>query len=116
MIIHQALARAVQGSQNTNAANQAAPAGLQPQQITTTDFMTLLAAQLKGQDPTNPVDPTTFVTQLAQFVELSQVSNIDTLLQNYVQSQSTAAGSSGATGASSSGSSGTGSAQSTGSK
>lgn len=64
----------------------AAAQGIQPQQITTTDFMTLLAAQLKGQDPTNPVDPTTFVTQLAQFVELSQVSNIDTLLQNYVQS------------------------------
>lgn len=116
MIIHQAAARATQGAQNTNAANQGAPAGLQPQQITTTDFMTLLAAQLKGQDPTNPVDPTTFVTQLAQFVELSQVSNIDTLLQNYIQGQTNAAGSSGATGASSSSSTGISSAQGAGSK
>lgn len=116
MIIHQAAARAAQGAQNTSSVNQAAPAGLKPQQITTTDFMTLLAAQLQGQDPTNPVDPTTFVTQLAQFVELSQVSNIDTLLQNYIQGQSGAAGSSGASGAPSTGSPGTGAAQGAGSK
>lgn len=92
MMIHPAMARASQTDSNTTALNQATPAGLQPQQITTTDFMTLLAAQLQGQDPTNPVDPTTFVTQLAQFVELSQVSNIDSMLQNYFQSQTGAAG------------------------
>jgi flagellar basal-body rod modification protein FlgD len=34
-------------------------------------FLQLLVAQLKNQDPNNPVDGTTFITQLAQFSELS---------------------------------------------
>jgi flagellar basal-body rod modification protein FlgD len=34
-------------------------------------FLQLLVAQLKNQDPDNPVDGTTFITQLAQFSELS---------------------------------------------
>jgi flagellar basal-body rod modification protein FlgD len=35
-------------------------------------FLQLLVAQLQNQDPTNPTDSTTFVTQLAQFQQLSQ--------------------------------------------
>jgi flagellar basal-body rod modification protein FlgD len=34
-------------------------------------FLQLLVAQLKNQNPDNPVDGTTFITQLAQFSELS---------------------------------------------
>lgn len=105
MMIHPAATTLSSIGASNTAASQAAPQGIQPQQITTTDFMTLLAAQLKGQDPTNPVDPTTFVTQLAQFVELSQVSNIDTLLQNYFQNVASAPAS-----AAQGGRSGTGSA------
>ncbi|MGH9394461.1 MAG: flagellar hook assembly protein FlgD [Terriglobales bacterium] len=41
------------------------------------DFMTLLVAQLKNQDPTNPMDPTQFVTQLVQFNSLEQLININ---------------------------------------
>jgi flagellar basal-body rod modification protein FlgD len=37
------------------------------------EFLTLLVAQIKNQDPTNPTDSTTFVTQLAQFSQLEQV-------------------------------------------
>ena len=37
-----------------------------------TDFLTLLVAQLKYQDPSQPADGTTFVTQLAQFADLEQ--------------------------------------------
>lgn len=77
-----------QNNQSNNASgpnNQGTPAGFQPQQITMSDFMTLLSAQLQGQDPTNPVDPTTFVTQLAQFTELDEVSQIYSLLQSYAQ-------------------------------
>ena len=33
-------------------------------------FLQLLVAQLQNQDPLNPMDDTTFVTQLAQFTEL----------------------------------------------
>lgn len=35
-------------------------------------FLQLLVAQLQNQDPTQPVDGTTFVTQLAQFSSLEQ--------------------------------------------
>ena len=71
---------------NSPSTAQSTSTGLQPQQITMSDFMTLLSAQLQGQDPTNPVDPTTFVTQLAQFTELDQVTQIESLLQNYFSS------------------------------
>jgi flagellar basal-body rod modification protein FlgD len=37
-----------------------------------TDFLTLLVAQLKYQDPEQPADGTQFVTQLAQFADLEQ--------------------------------------------
>jgi flagellar basal-body rod modification protein FlgD len=39
-------------------------------------FLQLLVAQLQNQDPLNPTDSTTFVTQLAQFSELEQVIGI----------------------------------------
>jgi flagellar basal-body rod modification protein FlgD len=46
-------------------------------------FLQLLVSQLQNQDPLNPTDSTTFVTQLAQFSELEQVmairSDTDTL-------------------------------------
>ena len=46
-------------------------------------FLQLLVSQLKNQDPLNPTDSTTFVTQLAQFSELEQAiairSDTDTL-------------------------------------
>lgn len=35
-------------------------------------FLQLLVAQLKNQDPTQPMDPTTFVTQLAEFNDVQQ--------------------------------------------
>ncbi len=35
-------------------------------------FLQLLVAQLKNQNPSQPMDGTTFVTQLAQFSELEQ--------------------------------------------
>jgi flagellar basal-body rod modification protein FlgD len=39
-------------------------------------FMTLLSAELRNQDPTSPMDPTQFVTQLAQLTELQSVTQI----------------------------------------
>jgi len=38
----------------------------------TSAFLKLLIAQLQNQDPTQPVDPTTFVTQLAEFNDVEQ--------------------------------------------
>jgi flagellar basal-body rod modification protein FlgD len=39
-------------------------------------FLQLLVAQLKNQDPTAPMDSTTFVTQLAQFQQLEATTNM----------------------------------------
>ncbi|MBF0505303.1 MAG: flagellar hook capping protein [Nitrospirae bacterium] len=47
------------------------------------DFMTLLIAQLKNQDPLNPTDNTQFVSQLATFSSLQQQT---TMTQNLQQS------------------------------
>jgi flagellar basal-body rod modification protein FlgD len=41
-------------------------------------FLQLLVAQLKNQDPTQPMDSTTFVTQLAQFQQLESTNNMST--------------------------------------
>ena len=38
-------------------------------------FLQLLVAQLQNQDPMNPSDGTTFITQLAQFQQLEQSVN-----------------------------------------
>ena len=39
-------------------------------------FLKLLLAQLKNQNPLNPVDSTQFVTQLAQYSSLEQLIGI----------------------------------------
>jgi flagellar basal-body rod modification protein FlgD len=44
------------------------------------DFLTLLVAQLKNQDPLSPQDNTTFVAQLAQFSTLQATMGINTRL------------------------------------
>lgn len=54
-------------------------------------FLQLLVAQMKNQDPTNPSDPTQFVTQLAQFSQLEQVIGIRSDIES-AQATSKAAG------------------------
>jgi hypothetical protein len=40
-------------------------------------FLTLLVSQLQNQDPLNPTDSNTFVSQLTSFSQLEQLINID---------------------------------------
>ncbi len=48
-------------------------------------FLQLLVAQLKGQDPLNPLVGTEFVAQLAQFSSLEELINIKDVLKNVQQ-------------------------------
>jgi flagellar basal-body rod modification protein FlgD len=46
------------------------------------DFMKLLIAQLKNQDPNAPVDAKEFVTQLSQLTSVEQLSNMSSQLKS----------------------------------
>jgi len=48
-------------------------------------FLQLLVAQLKNQDPDNPADGTTFITQLATFSELSNTTQMASSLTSIQQ-------------------------------
>jgi flagellar basal-body rod modification protein FlgD len=55
------------------------------------EFMTMLLAQLKNQDPLNPMDGKDFAAQLAQFSTLQQITNLNTTMSSlptYLQSLS----------------------------
>lgn len=49
-------------------------------------FMTMLLAQLKHQDPLNPMDGTDFTAQLAQFTQLEKSMNMDSTLTKILES------------------------------
>jgi len=45
------------------------------------DFLKLLVAQIRNQNPLNPADGVEFLSQLAQFSQLEQLINIRTELE-----------------------------------
>jgi flagellar basal-body rod modification protein FlgD len=51
------------------------------------EFFEMLIAQLKYQDPLNPMDGTDFTAQLAQFSSLEQLQNINTNLETVSANQ-----------------------------
>lgn len=51
------------------------------------DFMKLLVAQLKYQDPSSPSDPSQFMAQTAQFTQVEKLTDIDTQIQTLVTAQ-----------------------------
>ncbi|MBZ5596276.1 MAG: hypothetical protein LAP39_28860 [Acidobacteriia bacterium] len=74
----------ITSNQNPNPAPSPAPASTPTTNLPGADeqtFLQLLVTQLKHQDPTNPVDGTQFVAQLAQFSQLEQMINANTKLQ-----------------------------------
>jgi flagellar basal-body rod modification protein FlgD len=46
-------------------------------EVNTNEFLKLLVAQLKNQDPMNPVDNQQFIAQLATFSSLEQLISIN---------------------------------------
>ncbi len=68
------------GATGTTGTGGTAAAGSVTQAVTLggADFLTLMLAQLKNQDPTAPVDSNTFLTQLAQLSEVQGITQLNT--------------------------------------
>jgi flagellar basal-body rod modification protein FlgD len=58
--------------------------------IDPTDFLKLFLAQLENQDPTQPMDNTQMLAQLAQMTEISTLQQVQTSLQGTQLAQSSA--------------------------
>lgn len=65
--------KAIEGSGATEA--------VAPQTLDKDDFLRLLTAQLRNQDPLNPVSNTEFLAQTAQFSTLEQLQNMNKTLE-----------------------------------
>ena len=72
------------GAATSTAATAAAPATKAEAQKN--QFLQLLVAQLKGQNPLDPLDGTQFVSQLAQFSSLEELVGIHSALDNLQKS------------------------------
>jgi flagellar basal-body rod modification protein FlgD len=59
-------------SSSTTSADALSASGLGDE----TTFLQLLVAQIQNQDPTSPMDSSTFLTQLASFSQLEQLIGI----------------------------------------
>jgi flagellar basal-body rod modification protein FlgD len=60
------------------AAASAAAASASSSTITANDFLTLLVAEMKNQDPTAPTDPNAYITQMVGVNSLQQLIGINT--------------------------------------
>ncbi len=74
---------------NTTATTTAATttAAAKSKALGQTDFLNLLVAQLKNQDPLNPSDATEFTAQLAQYSQLEQLFNLNDSMGNLTTAQ-----------------------------
>jgi flagellar basal-body rod modification protein FlgD len=66
------------GSAATGASTSSAATAAGGVSLGGTDFLTLMLAQLKNQDPTSPVDSNTFLTQLAQLSQVQGITQLNT--------------------------------------
>ncbi len=64
------------GMQSATAQTKAASSSGSSTEITSDDFLSLLLTQLQYQDPMNPVDNTEFLSQQAQFTQLSTIQEM----------------------------------------
>ena len=84
----QMLHPAAQAASASSAASSSAPTStsstVAPGVDLTNTFLQLLSVQLENQSPMNPVDPNQFVTQLATFDSLGELTQIQELMQTLV--------------------------------
>jgi flagellar basal-body rod modification protein FlgD len=72
------------GSASTSSSSGSSPAATGVGGVTLggTDFLTLMLAQLKNQDPTSPVDSNVFLTQLAELSQVQGITQLNTSFTN----------------------------------
>ncbi len=78
--------QATSGSSGSTGSSTNSPSSItgKTAQATEQQFLQLLVAQLKNQDPLSPMDGTQFVSQLAQFSELEQMIGVNQGVQQLV--------------------------------
>jgi len=62
----------------TSSATTSSAAGAGGVTLGGTDFLTLMLAQLKNQDPTSPIDSNAFLSQLAELSEVQGITQLNT--------------------------------------
>jgi flagellar basal-body rod modification protein FlgD len=67
--------------------------------VTTDEFLQLLVAEVQNQDPTSPMDGTTFLTQLAEFQQVEQGVTLNQDVSGILTDTNTIAASAGGTAA-----------------
>ena len=72
------------GSQNAAYAQQQA-SKTSGSDLTQSDFLRLMATQLKSQDPSQPMDPSAFFNQLTQFSLVSGMQGLQTSFNTLAQ-------------------------------
>ncbi len=80
------ISNATQSNTQTTGASSASASGAAAQTLNYNNFLQLLMAQMKNQDPTSPTDSTQWVSQLATFSSVEQAiqtnAKLDQILQN----------------------------------
>jgi flagellar basal-body rod modification protein FlgD len=71
---------------NSNTATGAASALGQTKTLSQADFLSLLIQQMRNQDPTQPMDSSQMVSQLAQINQVSATQNLQTSFEALAQS------------------------------
>jgi len=81
----------ISGSTNQSEPTQSQPRTPVGGELGQSQFMTLLVAQLKNQDPLQPLDNSEFISQLATFSSLEKLSSIESILKSHFGSDPSAA-------------------------